>query len=202
MTVVDVNSGKYARHKEQEVNSLNTNLESAKEIVRQIRLRDIGGIIVIDFIDLYDEKNRKRLYEDIRREFKNDRAKVTILPVSEFGLVEITRQRIRQNIIHSISDICPMCRGTGHVQSKSTFMNRMERWIRRYKGGSNGMSISLKVNPYIKNYLTEGFISKLTKMQVTNLLFIKLEQEESLALDEFKVFSKKLNKDITAEYDK
>lgn len=202
MTVVDVNSGKYARHKDQEVNSLNTNLESAKEIVRQIRLRDIGGIIVIDFIDLYDEKNRKRLYEDIRREFKNDRAKVTILPVSEFGLVEITRQRIRQNIIHSISDICPMCRGTGHVQSKSTFMNRMERWIRRYKGGSNGMSISLKVNPYIKNYLTEGFISKLIKMQVTNLLFIKLEKEESLALDEFKVFSKKLNKDITAEYDK
>ncbi|MEO8664214.1 MAG: Rne/Rng family ribonuclease, partial [Ignavibacteria bacterium] len=148
MTVVDVNSGKYARHKDQEVNSLNTNLESAKEIVRQIRLRDIGGIIVIDFIDLYDEKNRRRLYEEVRKEFKNDRAKATILPVSEFGLVEITRQRIRQNIIHSISDICPMCRGTGHVQSKSTFMNRMERWIRRYKGGSNGMSITLKVNPY------------------------------------------------------
>ncbi|MEP7146902.1 MAG: Rne/Rng family ribonuclease [bacterium] len=202
MTVVDVNSGKYARHRDQEVNSLNTNLESAREIVRQIRLRDIGGIIVIDFIDLYDEKNRRRLYEEVRKEFKHDRAKVTILPVSEFGLVEITRQRIRQNIIHSISDVCPMCRGTGHVQSKSTFMNRMERWIKRYKGGNNGMSISLKVNPYIKNYLTEGFVSKLTKMKITNLLFIKLEQEDSLALDEFKVFSRKLNKDITEEYDK
>ncbi|MBK6539636.1 MAG: ribonuclease E/G [Ignavibacteria bacterium] len=104
MTVVDVNSGKYARHRDQEINSLNTNLESAKEIVRQIRLRDIGGIIVIDFIDLYDEKNRRRLFEDIKREFKNDRAKSTILPVSEFGLVEITRQRIRQNIIHTVSD--------------------------------------------------------------------------------------------------
>lgn len=118
MTVVDVNSGKYARHRDQEINSLNTNLESAKEIVRQIRLRDIGGIIVIDFIDLYDEKNRRRLYEDIKREFKNDRAKSTILPVSEFGLVEITRQRIRQNIIHTVSDICPMCSGSGHIQSK------------------------------------------------------------------------------------
>ncbi len=201
MTVVDVNSGKYARHRDQEVNSLNTNLESAKEIVRQIRLRDIGGIIVIDFIDLYDEKNRRRLYEEVRKEFKNDRAKVTILPVSEFGLVEITRQRIRQNIIHTVSDLCPMCRGTGHVQSKATFMNRMERWITRYKGGNNGMNISLKVNPYIKNYLTEGFISKLNKMRFKNFLFIKLEGDETLALDEFKVFSNKTNKDITAEFD-
>lgn len=201
MTVVDVNSGKYARHKDQEVNSMNTNLESAKEIVRQIRLRDIGGIIVIDFIDLYDEKNRRRLYEEVRKEFKNDRAKVTILPVSEFGLVEITRQRIRQNIIHTVSDLCPMCRGTGHVQSKSTFMNRMERWITRYKGGNNGMSIALKVNPYIKNYLTEGFISKLTRMRLSNFLFIQLEEDDTLALDEFKVYSKKLKKDITEEYD-
>ena len=94
-----------------------------------------------------------------------------------------------------------MCKGTGHVQSKATFMNRMERWIRRYKGGNNGMSISLKVNPYIKNYLTEGFISKLTQMRIKNLLIIKLEEDEALALDEFRVFSKKLNKDITEEFD-
>lgn len=201
MTVVDVNSGKYARHRDQEVNSMNTNLESAKEIVRQIRLRDIGGIIVIDFIDLYDEKNRRRLYEEVRKEFKYDRAKVTILPVSEFGLVEITRQRIRQNIIHTVSDLCPMCRGTGHVQSKSTFMNRMERWMTRYKGGNNGYSISLKVNPYIKNYLTEGFISKINKMRLSNFLLIKLEQDEGLALDEFKVYSMKMKKDITEEFD-
>jgi len=201
MTVVDVNSGKYAKHRDQEVNSLNINLESAKEIVRQIRLRDIGGIIVIDFIDLYDDKNRKRLYEEVKKEFKNDRAKSTILPVSEFGLVEITRQRVRQNIIHTVSDLCPMCRGTGHVQSKSTFMNRMERWIKRYKGGNNGMSISIQVNPFIRNYLTEGFISKLNKIRMKNLLFIKLEEDESLALDEFKVYSKKHDKFITEEFD-
>lgn len=201
MTVVDVNSGKYAKHRDQEVNSLNTNLESAKEIVRQIRLRDIGGIIVIDFIDQYDEKNRRRLYEEVRKEFKNDRAKSTILPVSEFGLVEITRQRIRQNIIHSISDLCPMCRGTGHVQSKSTFMNRMERWLRRYKGGNNDLSIVLKINPFIKNYLTEGFISKITKIKIKNFLFIRLQEDETLALDEFKVYSRKTGKEITEEFD-
>ena len=201
MTVVDVNSGKYARHRDQEINSLNTNLESAKEIVRQIRLRDIGGIIVIDFIDLYDEKNRRRLFEDIKREFKNDRAKSTILPVSEFGLVEITRQRIRQNIIHTVSDFCPMCNGSGHIQSKSTFLNRIERWITRYKGGNNGMSLTLTINPYIRHYLSEGFISKFTQLRFKYFLFIKLEEDDKLSLNEFRFYSKKLAKDITAEFD-
>ncbi|MBK6536439.1 MAG: Rne/Rng family ribonuclease [Ignavibacteria bacterium] len=200
MTVVDVNSGKYARHRDQEINSLNTNLESAKEIVRQIRLRDIGGIIVIDFIDLYNEKNRRRLFEDIKREFKNDRAKSTILPVSEFGLVEITRQRIRQNIIHTVSDFCPMCNGSGHIQSKSTFLNRIERWITRYKGGNNGMSLTLTVNPYIRHYLSEDS-SASSHSFALNIFFIKLEEDEKLSLNEFKFYSKKLSKDITAEFD-
>lgn len=201
MTVVDVNSGKYARHKEQEINSLNTNLESAKEIVRQIRLRDIGGIIVIDFIDLYDEKNRRKLYEEIRKEFKNDRAKVTILPVSEFGLVEITRQRIRQNILLSISDICPMCKGAGHTQSKSTFINRIERWLKRYKGGNNSISLVLTINPFIKSYLAGGIYSRLNQLRLRHFLLLKLEEDEKLTLDEFKFYSKKYKKDITAEFD-
>jgi len=200
MTVVDVNSGKYARHRDQEVNSLNTNLESAKEIVRQIRLRDIGGIIVIDFIDLYDEKNRRRLFEDVKREFKNDRAKVTILPVSEFGLVEITRQRIRQNIIHTVSDICPMCQGSGHVQSQSTFLNRLERWIKRYKGGNNGMILTLKINPIVKSYLKGGMYNKLNQLRLKYLLLIKLEEDEKLSMNDFRFYSKKLNKDVTEEY--
>lgn len=201
MTVVDVNSGKYARHRDQEVNTLNTNLEAAKEIVRQIRLRDIGGIIVIDFIDQYEEKNKRKLNEEIRKEFKNDRAKSTILPVSDFGIVEITRQRIRQNIIHTISDRCPMCRGTGHVQSKATFINRFERWMKRYKGGNNGKSIIVTVNPFIKNYLTEGFFSRINRIKFSNFLKIQLVDDENLALDEFKVFSRKANKDVTEEFD-
>lgn len=201
MTVVDVNSGKYAKHKDQEINSLNTNLESAKEIVRQIRLRDIGGIIVIDFIDLYDEKNRRRLYEDIKREFKNDRAKVTILPVSDFGLVEITRQRIRQNIIHSVSDICQMCKGSGHVQSKSTFINKIERWITRYKGSNNGGKLELRVNPYVKSYLTAGFYSKIAKLQVKYIIRINVEEDETLSFNDFRFYSRKLQKDVTEEFD-
>jgi len=121
MTVVDVNSGKYAKSKDQEVNSLTTNIEAAIEVVRQVRLRDIGGIIVIDFIDLYDDKNKKKLYEEVRKEFRKDRAKVTALPISDFGLCQITRQRIRQNIINSVSDICMMCKGSGKNTSRAGF---------------------------------------------------------------------------------
>ncbi|CAN5420640.1 Rne/Rng family ribonuclease [soil metagenome] len=199
MTVVDVNSGKYAKSKEQEVNSLTTNIEAAIEIVRQIRLRDIGGIIVIDFIDLYDEKNRKKLFEEVRKEFKKDRAKVTVLPVSEFGLIQITRQRIRQNIMHSVSDNCPMCKGTGRIHSNVTFITRLERWLQRYKGGESKHKITLTVNPYIRTYLKSDFISKIFKLSFKYRMLIKLKEDALLAFDDFKV-ENKVGKDITEEY--
>ncbi|HRE40140.1 MAG TPA: Rne/Rng family ribonuclease [Ignavibacteria bacterium] len=200
MTVIDVNSGKYAKEKEQEINSLNTNIESAKEIVRQVRLRDLGGIIVIDFIDLYEEKSRKKLYEELRKEFRKDRAKVTVLPMSEFGLVQITRQRIRQNILKAISDTCPMCAGTGHVQSRSGFITEMERWVQRYKGSGEKLNLVLKVNPFVYDYLTKGIFSRLTKIKFKYLISFKVEVENALALDDFKFYDLKTGKDITANY--
>lgn len=200
MTVIDVNSGKYAKEKEQEINSLNTNIESAKEIVRQIRLRDLGGIIVVDFIDLYEEKSRKKLYEELRKEFRKDRAKVTVLPMSEFGLVQITRQRIRQNILTATSDLCPMCAGTGHIQSRTGFLTEMERWIQRYKGSGESHTLVLKVNPFVYDYLTKGIFSRLTKIKFKYFVRFKAEIENSLALDDFKFYDIKTGKDITTNY--
>ncbi len=202
MTVVDVNSGKYAKSKDQEVNSLATNIEAAIEIVRQVRLRDIGGIIVIDFIDLYDDRNKKKLYEEVRKEFRKDRAKVTALPISDFGLCQITRQRIRQTIIHSVSDTCMMCKGSGRISSRAGFLTRLERILQRYKGGDNGFFITLKVNPYLKTYLEAGWLSKVRRMSLKYFIKIKLEDDESLAFDDIKIISKKQNgKDVTEEYD-
>jgi ribonuclease G len=133
MTVIDVNSGRYAAKREQELNSLRTNLEAAREVCRQVRLRDIGGLIVVDFIDLEDDKNQKKIYDEMKKELRRDRAKVTVLPMTEFGLVQITRQRIRQSVQLSFSEACPMCGGTGQVQSKTSTMNQIERWIKRFK---------------------------------------------------------------------
>jgi ribonuclease G len=202
MTVIDVNSGKYAKSKDQEVNSLATNVEAAVEIVRQVRLRDIGGIIVIDFIDLYDDRNKKKLFEEVRREFRKDRAKVTVLPISDFGLCQITRQRVRQNIIHTVSDTCMMCKGSGRITSRAGFLTRLERILQRYKGGDNGFFITLKVNPYLKAYLETGFISEIKKLSLKYFVWIKLIADENLAFDDIKIISKKQdNKDVTEEYD-
>ncbi len=200
MTVVDVNSGKYAKSKDQESNSLKINLEAAKEIVRQARIRDIGGLIVVDFIDLYEEPSRRKLYEELKREFKKDRAKVTVLPMSEFGIVQITRQRIRQNIIQRLSSNCPMCSGTGRVQSRMSFMTEIENWLQRYKGSSSSFILRLRINPLIKYYLTSGIINKILKLCFRYKVFIKLETDENIALDKFKFFDVKTGFDITDEY--
>ena len=129
MTVIDVNSGRYAAKKEQELNSLKTDLEASREIVRQLRLRDIGGLIVVDFIDLEEEKNRKKIYDELRKEFKKDRAKIALLPMTDFGIVQITRQRVRQNIIQSINEVCPYCSGTGLLTKRSSVIHDIDECL-------------------------------------------------------------------------
>jgi ribonuclease G len=205
MVVIDVNSGKYARSKDQETNSLKTNLEAAREIVRQMRLRDLGGIIVIDFIDVYDDKNKKKVYDELKKEFRKDRAKVTVLPMSDFGIVQITRQRVRQSLIKSISEPCPMCGGTGMVESSTNIVTRIERWIRRYKSQSHKLSPSklvLNVSPQVYKHLKEGTISHITRISFKYLVRIKLVEDPSLAVQDFKFLLAKENKDITEEYSK
>jgi ribonuclease G len=200
MVVIDVNSGRYAAKKEQELNSLRTDLEAAREICRQLRLRDIGGIIVCDFIDLEDERNKRKVFEELRKEFRKDRAKVTVLPMTEFGLVQITRQRIRQNILHSFTETCPACGGTGLVQSRTTTLNRLERWIQRFRSESNERRLTLKVNPQLADTLRVGTLSRLRKMKLHYFLWIGLEADPAIPIGEFRCFSPKQGKDITELY--
>jgi len=200
MTVIDVNSGRYAAKKDQELNSLRTDLEAAREICRQIRLRDVGGIIVIDFIDLEEEKNRKKLFDEIRKELKRERAKVTVLPMTEFGLVQMTRQRIRQNVTLSFSEACPTCGGTGLVQSKRTTINHIERWIRRFKTETREFRLRLRVHPTVAEYLTNGTISRLTRIKFKFFVTIKLIPDNTVPVDEFRFFSLRQKKDITEQF--
>jgi ribonuclease G len=200
MTVIDVNSGRYAAKKEQELNSLRTNLEASREICRQLRLRDIGGLVIVDFIDLEDEKNKKKIYDEMKKELRKDRAKVTVLPMTEFGLVQITRQRIRQSVQLSFTEGCPMCGGTGLVQSKTSTMNQIERWIKRFKTEMHEFRLELKVNPLIAEYLSVGTISRLTKLQFKFFVKVKLIPDPALPAEEFKFFSVRQKKDITDQY--
>ena len=200
MVVIDVNSGRYAAKKEQEQNSLRTDMEAAREICRQLRLRDIGGIIVIDFIDLDDERNKRKVFDELKKEFRRDRAKVTVLPMTEFGLVQITRQRIRQNILHSFTEKCPSCGGTGLVQSRTTTINQIERWIRRFKGETSEWRIIVKVNPQLADSLRVGTFSRLRKLRFKFRLWITLETDPAVAIGEFRCISSRQGKDITELY--
>ncbi len=200
MMVIDVNSGRYAAKKEQEQNSLRTDLEAAREICRQLRLRDIGGIIVIDFIDLDDEKNKRKVWEELKKEFRKDRAKVTVLPMTEFGLVQITRQRIRQSILHSFTEACPACGGSGVVQSRTTTLNQLERWLRRFTGEAWEFKLVMRVNPSVASMLREGHISRLTRMMFRFKVRIKLETDPLIQPGDFHFISVKQNKDISDQF--
>ncbi len=199
MVVIDVNSGRYAKNKEQELNSLKTDLESAREIARQLRLRDIGGIIVVDFIDLEEEKNRKKIYDELKKEFRKDRAKVSVLPMSDFGLVQITRQRIRQNILQAMKEVCPYCNGTGLLTKSSHLVYDLEEWIKKFKRQSKEKSLIIKCHPTVATKLLEGKIKFLTKLQLKYFVKLRIEEDENMPLGQFKLISKKTGKDLTEE---
>jgi ribonuclease G len=132
MTVVDVNSGRFAADRDQEVNALRTNIEAAREVARQIRLRDIGGMIVVDCIDMTQEQNRRRVVEELYRATRADRAQVTVYPITQLGLLQMTRKRVRQNILQVVTEPCPTCNGAGVVPSVATVISDIERWLRRF----------------------------------------------------------------------
>lgn len=159
--VIDVNSGyKINNHTDQETNALNVNLEAAQEIGRQLRLRDLGGIIIIDFIDMRNPANKKKLYQTIKAAMKNDRARHTILPLSKFGLMQITRQRVRPEIHITTTEECPTCDGTGKVGPTLFVVDEIEQQLDYLLQKQNYKHLKLNVHPFIEAYINRGFPSK------------------------------------------
>jgi ribonuclease G len=154
--VIDVNSGARTNAgQDQETNALECNIEAAKEIARQLRLRDMGGIIVVDFIDLHKGENRKELFNVLTAEMKDDRAKHNILPPSKFGLIQITRQRVRPEMNVKTREKCPSCDGSGEIEAAVLFDTEVENSVSFVMMEQNEKSITLKVHPYIASYLTK-----------------------------------------------
>ncbi len=193
---IDVNSGKYIGRASYEENALAVNLTAGREITRQLRLRDIGGLIVIDFIDLRDEKNRRRLFEDMKRELRKDRAKFSILPMDEYGLIELTRERVRPSILFAINEPCPACAGTGWIAKRSTFINKIERWIRRYKQDHRLFSrVRITMHPD----MLELIGGKIRRFFWKYRVWIILVPEDEMRIDEFRAVNSK-GGDITDSY--
>ncbi|MEW6750931.1 MAG: Rne/Rng family ribonuclease [Candidatus Latescibacterota bacterium] len=200
-TFIDVNSARYVGSADQEENNLNTNLEAAREIARQLRLRDIGGIIVIDFIDMNEERNRRRVVEQLIEEAKRDRAKISISPqVSEFGLVEMTRQRVRPNLLHTHSEPCPTCGGTGRVMGPDTIVTRIERWLQRSYAATHERRYVLHVHPDVATYMLENREERLRSLHRATKARLDLAQDSALSPQDYRLFSVKRNLDVTAEF--
>ena len=161
---IDVNSGsKQAKSSNQEENALAANLDAAKEIARQLRLRDMGGIVVIDFIDLRTPNFKKQLYNTLRDAMADDKAKHTILPMSKFGLIQITRQRVRPEMSIVTAESCPACNGTGSVVSSVSLGDDLEKELDYLITTAKHQKISVVTNPYLAAYLCEGFPSRRMK---------------------------------------
>ena len=165
--VIDVNSGHRGKKKDktQEENALEVNLEAAEEIARQLRLRDMGGIIVVDFIDLKESSNRKLLYEKMKEFMSEDRAKHNVLPPSKFGLIQITRQRVRPEMAIKTSEKCPCCGGDGEVHSTILLVDEIENNLLYISNQLKGNKIRINVHPFIEAYLNKkiGFYSSIRK---------------------------------------
>jgi ribonuclease G len=160
MHVIDVNSGGRNRSGDnQENNALQVNLMAAREIARQLRLRDMGGIIIIDFIDLHTTQNRKELFDCLKDEMKKDRAKHTVLPPSKFGLVQMTRERVRPEMQIETVEKCPACEGTGEIKASLLLLDDIENNIRYFAEEQNEKSLLLKVHPFLESYLNKGMFS-------------------------------------------
>ena len=200
-TFIDVNSARYIGSDDQEENNLNTNLKAAREIARQLKLRDIGGIIVIDFIDMNEERNRKKVVDCLVEEFKRDRAKVSITPhISEFGLVEMTRQRVRPNLLHTHSEPCPVCSGTGRIMGPDTTLTWIERWLQRSYAATRERRYVLKVHPDVATYMLENREERLKSLRKATKARLQIETDSTLGPQDYRFFSTKRSLDVTAEF--
>lgn len=193
--VIDVNSGNRAKAtNDQESNALEVNLRAADEIARQLRLRDMGGIIVIDFIDMNKSEHRQQLYDHMREIMANDRARHNILPLSKFGLMQITRQRVRPALDITTTETCPSCFGKGEVQPSLLFTDTLREKLDYLVNGLGVKNFVMYVHPFVEAYIKRGLFNSLYRRWRSDLgRNFKVMADESLAYLQYKVLDKDRN---------
>ncbi|MDE7496045.1 MAG: ribonuclease E/G, partial [Muribaculaceae bacterium] len=186
--VIDVNSGNRSKAcPDQESNALDVNLKAADEIARQLRLRDMGGIIVIDFIDMSKAEHRQQLYDHMREVMANDRARHNILPLSKFGLMQITRQRVRPALDITTAETCPSCFGKGEIQPSLLFTDKLDEKLDYLVNNLKVKKFVMYVHPYVDAYIKKGMFSLYGKWRRRYGRSFKIIADESLAYLQYKV---------------
>ncbi|MDX2121343.1 MAG: Rne/Rng family ribonuclease [Gemmatimonadota bacterium] len=197
---IDVNTGRYTGKKDPEKTILKTNLESAREIARQIRLRDIGGIIVCDFIDMETRANRERVLQELRTHLGRDRARTKAFAVSELGLIEMTRQRVRPSLWHSMTSECPDCKGTGRVFTPEVVARRLERSLKRAGRERRERQMAIRLHPEVALYLLEEEPKLIHTLGKLTGLELELRDDPMMRVDEFRLMSRPAGRDVTDIY--
>jgi ribonuclease G len=189
--VIDVNSGnKSNREENQETTALSVNVEAAREIARQLRLRDMGGIIVIDFIDMKSLENKKLIYRVMKEAMMDDKAKSTVLPLSKFGLMQITRERVRPQMNIITKETCPTCNGTGKITASILTSDLVEKNIEHLLVKQNEKNLVLAVHPYLQAYFTKGLVSQRLKWYFKYKRWVNVVVDTSLGITEYRFLNR------------
>jgi ribonuclease, Rne/Rng family len=197
---IDVNSGRYTGKKDPEKTVFKTNIEAAQEVARQLRLRDVGGIIVCDFIDMETKANRDRVLQELRQHLSRDRARTKAFAVSDLGLIEMTRQRVRQSHYQSSTGACQTCNGTGRVLTPETIVRRMERSVKRMCVEGRRDNLLVKLHPDVAMYVLEQERDLAQKLQKAAKFSLEFRDDPLLRPDEFKLVVKAQGRDVTQQY--
>ena len=194
MNVIDVNSGNRTKAEDnQEQTVMDVNLAAAKEIARQLRLRDLGGIVIIDFIDLHKAQNKQALFDEMVKLMATDKAKHTVLPLTKFGLMQITRQRVRPVAVESVSDVCPTCNGSGKIEPTVLLDKKIENQISFLTQDRGHKFIKLVVSPYVAAFLRKGFWSLRRRWEWKYKVRLEIAEDQSVGIVEVHYHDKKDN---------
>ena len=197
---IDVNTGRYTGKKDPESTIFKTNVEAAREVARQLRLRDIGGIIVVDFIDMETRGNRDKVLQELRTHLGRDRARTKAFAVSELGLIEMTRQRVRPSLWQSMTADCPTCNGTGRVFRPEVVVRRMERSLKRAGADHKERQLAVRLHPEVALYLVEQEPNFLRQLEKQTGLELEVRDDPMMRLDEFRMMAKPAGRDVTELY--
>ena len=197
---IDVNTGRYTGKRDPESTILRTNVDAAREVARQLRLRDIGGIIVVDFIDMETRSNRDKVLQELRTHLGRDRARTRAFAVSELGLVEMTRQRVRPSLWQSMTVECPTCSGTGRVFRPEVVVRRMERSLKRAGADHKERQLSVRLHPEVALYLVEQEPNFLRQLEKQTGLELEVRDDPMMRLDEFRMMARPAGRDVTEQY--
>jgi len=194
MNVIDVNSGNRTKAEDnQEQTAMDVNLAAAKEIARQLRLRDLGGIVIIDFIDLHKAQNRQLLFDEMTKLMATDKAKHTVLPLTKFGLMQITRQRVRPVPVQDVTDVCPTCNGTGKIQPTVLLDKKIENQISFLTQDRGHKFIELRVSPYVSTFLKHGLWSHRLRWMWRYKVNLRITADQSVGIIDIHYLDKKGN---------